>query len=358
MGKINQWEATDSNSGAATLASGSSWLVLLLLALFSGCAPPVAPERDLLLATATTGGTFYPVGVAMTTLITQELGESEGILASAITSSGSSENIAMLANGEVQLAILQALFGSMAWQGTGVYEGRPLPQLRGLAMLWENVEQVVVLRRLVETGTMADLGRMGGQRISLGSRWSGTDVSARAILTTLGLAPGTDFEAVHLGYGASADAMMNRRISGMFLAGGIPTGAITQTFAGLGGEAVALLDFTDEDIERLRERYPVWQRFTIPAHTYPGQEQPIRTVAQPNILATSIDVDEEVIYLVLRTIWRNLEHLHRHHAATRSMSLERALDGLPLPLHPGAVRFYEEAGIEIPARLKVEKTAK
>lgn len=343
----------------------SSWIrlpasVVTIGAIFTlvACAPPVPPERDLLIATATTGGTFYPVGVAMATMISQELGDTDHqILASAITSSGSAENIAMLANNEVQLAILQALFGSMAWQGTGVYEGRPASDLRGLAMLWENVEQLVVLSRFAETGTIGDLRGFTGRRVSLGSRWSGTEVSAQTILNTLGFTPGKDFEPVHLGYGPSADAMLNRRISGMFLAGGIPTGAVTQTYAGLGSDSVRILSFTEDHIRRLRDDYPVWDRFTIPAGTYPGQDKPIETIAQPNILATSAKVDEEVVYRVLRTIWENLDTLHRHHAATRSMTLENAIDGLPVPLHPGAVRFYRENAIDIPEKLLPPKPA-
>ncbi len=324
---------------------------VVLLASFVGCAPPVPRERDLLIATATTGGTFYPVGVAMATLITQDLGEHDQILASAITSAGSAENVNMLANGEVQLAILQALFGAMAWQGSGVYEGRPQPELRGVAMLWENVEQALVLRRFHDTGSIEDLGRMRGERVSIGSRWSGTEVSARTILTTLGMVPDDHFESVYLEYGPSADALMNRRVSGMFLGAGVPTGAFTQALAALGSEQLVMLEIDDEQLARLRERYPVWQRFVIPAGTYPGQETPVRTIAQPNILATSSTVGEDVVYLVTRTLWQNLDALHRYHAATRTMSLDRAVAGLPVPLHAGAVRFYREAGVEVPVTL-------
>ncbi len=321
------------------------------LLLFASCEPPVPRERDLLIATATTGGTFYPVGVALATLMTQTLGDEEQVLASAITSSGSAENVSLLENDEVQLAILQALFGSMAWQGSGVYEGRPVRDLRGITMLWDNVEQVVVIRRFAETGTVDDLAGMAGQRVSLGSRWSGTEVSARTILTALGLEPGRTFDVMHLGYGPSANALQNRRIAGMFLAGGIPTGAVTQAMAALGPDNIAFLEFTDDHLERLRDQYPVWRRFVIPEETYPGQREPVRTLAQPNLLATTTQVDDDVVYLVLRTLWENLDFIQRQHAATREMKLETALDGLPLPLHPGAVRFYREAGVDVPDAL-------
>jgi uncharacterized protein len=326
-------------------------LLPLLLAVLAACTPPVPPERDLLLATASTGGTYYPVGVAMATMITSELGPTEQVLCSAITSSGSAENVAMLQNGEAQLGILQGIFAAMAWKGTGLYEGRPVRELRGLAMLWPNVEQVLVLRRFMQSGTVADVARMSGEIISLGPRSSGSEVSARTILSTLGFEPGRAFTVANLEYGPSADALQNRRIAGIFLPGGIPTGAIAQAYASMGADTVGLLAFTDEHLARLRARYPVWSRFVIPAHTYPGQAEPVAALAQPNVLATSAAVDEEVIHLVVRTLWTNLDFLQRQHAATRSMKLERAIDDMPLPLHPGAIRFYTEAGLTVPAEL-------
>lgn len=325
--------------------------LFIVFALLPGCAPPVPLERDLLIATATTGGTFYPVGVAIATLVSRDDSLDEPILASAITSSGSAENIAMLINGEVQLGIIQSLFASMAWQGSGFYEDRPVGKLRGMTMLWENVEQVVVARRLVTEGTIDDLKNRPGERISMGPRWSGSEVSASTIMAVLGIESGVDFGVAHLGYGPSADAMMNRRISGIFLGGGVPTGAITQAFAGMGSENVVMLSFTDEHLYQLRQQYPVWTRFVIPPNTYPGQIQAVHTLAQPNVLVTHADTDDDVIYQVLRILWENLDQIQRQHAATRSMSIDRATQGMPLPLHPGAVRFYQDAGLEIPDEL-------
>jgi len=323
--------------------------ILLCIAIFhTGCEPPVPPERDLLLTTATPGGTYYPVGVAMATLFTRKLAESESILVSAVTSSGSAENLRMLETGEGKLAILQALFASMAWQGSGRYEGRPVSSLRSLAMLWDNVEQIVVLKRHAPTGTITDLAAWKGRGFSLGSRWSGTEVSGHTILETLGIDPDATFRIAHLGYGPSADALQNRRIAGMFLAGGIPTSAVTQAFAALGPERVTLLEVPDPELGRLRRAYPVWRRFVIPADTYPGQVEPVATIAQPNILATSADVEDEIITRLLQVLWKNLDWLHQQHATTRSLSLDRATEGLPVPLHPGAVRFYRDAGMEIP----------
>lgn len=316
-----------------------------------GCGRSYPPERDLLLATATTGGTYYPVGVAIATLVTRELSDSQSVNVSAITSSGSAENISLLSRGEVQLALIQALFGSMAWQGTGLYEGRPVKNLRSLTLLWENVEQIVAYTRYCPSGTVADLRGLQGERFSIGSRWSGTEISASTILGLLGFDPADDFALAYLGYGASADALQNRKLAAMFLAGGVPTGAITRALASAGRGNLTLLEFTAEDLAAIRAAYPVWTRFVIPAGTYPGQDRDIATVAQPNLLVSTADASEEVVYLIVKTIYDHLEYLHQMHAATQAMSLDNAIEGLPVPLHPGAVRFYRESGLSIPPEL-------
>jgi TRAP transporter TAXI family solute receptor len=323
-----------------------------------GCGPRVDPEKSFLLATATTGGTFYPVGVAIATLATRELGPEHGYHFNAITSSGSAENISLLLGDEVDLAIVQSLFGTMAWQGTGLYDGRPIRSLRALSVLWENVEQIVVYRRHAPTGTVDDLAGMHGLRLSIGDRWSGVEVSARTLLAALGHDAYHDFRIANLGFGPSSEALQNRRIAGMFIAGGIPTGAITQAFATIGGDQLTLLAFAPEHIERIRARHPAWTAYTIPAGTYPGQTAPVTTLAQPNLLVTRAGLDAEAVYLLLRTVYGRIDFLQAAHRAAREMSLERALDGLPLPLHPGAVRFYREQGLPIPAELLPPEVAR
>jgi uncharacterized protein len=131
----------------------------------------------------------------------------------------------------------------------------------------------------------------------------------------------------------------------------VPVSAVAQAFASLGGDLV-ILEFTDEQIARANSEFEVWPPYEIPADTYPGQSEAVQTIAQPNFLAVNQDVPEEDVYLITKTMYENLPFLQNIHAATRDMALEKAIEGLPLPLHPGAVRFYEEQGMTIPDKLK------
>ena len=308
-------------------------------------------ERNYILATATTGGTYYPVGVALATLTKVKLEPSEGISMSAISSAGSGENVKLLREDQAQFAILQGLFGAYAWAGEGPLESEGKQEhLRSVTMLWQNVEHMVVRNEMAGDGTVAALADFNGAPFSIGARNSGTEGSGRQMLQGLGIDPDETFEIVYMGYNPSAEALQNGNIMGMNMPGGVPVTGVTQAFAALGGD-ITILDYTDEQMEQANGNYGIWTRYTIPANTYPGQAEEVQTVAQPNFLAVRADVPDEDVYQITKTIYENLPFLNNIHKATTVMALEQAIAGLPLPLHPGAAQYYQEQGLEIPERL-------
>ncbi|WP_375193492.1 TAXI family TRAP transporter solute-binding subunit [Marinobacter sp.] len=311
----------------------------------------VHAEGNYVMGTATTGGTYYPVGVAISTLVKVKLEPQTNISVSAISSAGSGENLKLMDEGQIQFGILQGLYGAYAWNGTG-----PVPKayknLRSVSMLWQNVEHFVVRNNMVESGTISDMTNLYGESFSIGARNSGTEGSGRFILGKLGV----DLEQVdiaYLGYGPSADAMQNGNIDGMNIPAGVPASAVTRAYANLGGE-ITTLNFTSEQLAQVNSDFELWTPYTIPAGTYPNQEADINTIAQPNILAVRADVPEEDVYQITKTIYANLPFLNNIHPATKAMALEKAIAGLPMPLHPGAARFYREQGLTIPERLIAE----
>ncbi len=326
-------------------------IAAVAIAFFSANPARAQEERNYLLATATTGGTYYPVGVAISTLTKVKLQPKHKIGMSAINSAGSGENIKLLRDNEVQFAILQGLFGYYAWNGKGPLEGDgPQKELRSVTMLWQNVEHFTVLADKAKTGTIADLENLKGERMALGARNSGTIGSNKFLLGNLGIDAEESFELVYGGYGPSADALQNGQIAGLGIPGGAPTGAITRVMAAM-GDKIKILDFTDEQAKKADGGFELYTRYVIKAGTYPGQTEDINTIAQPNFLAVRADVDEEAVYMITKTIYENLPFLNAIHKATSVMALEKALAGLPMPLHPGAAKYFQEVGLEIPARL-------
>jgi TRAP transporter TAXI family solute receptor len=308
--------------------------------------------RSYILTTATTGGTYYPVGVAIATLIKVKLEPGENVPMSAISSAGSGENVKLLRENQAQFGILQGLFGAWAADGTGMLEAEgPQPHLRSISMLWVNVEHFVVSKDMAKTGTVDDIKEFGGAAFSIGARNSGTEGSGRTILAGLGIDPEAVFDIAYMGYTPTAEALQNGTIEGANMPGGVPVSAVAQAFAAMGDDLV-ILEFTEEQVARANSEFDLWPPYEIPANTYPGQTEAVSTIAQPNFLAVRDDIPADDVYLITKTMYENLPFLHNIHAATKDMALEKAIAGLPMPLHPGAVRFYEEQGIEIPDRLR------
>ncbi|OUR74712.1 C4-dicarboxylate ABC transporter substrate-binding protein [Arcobacter sp. 31_11_sub10_T18] len=307
-------------------------------------------EQKYVIATASTGGTYYPVGVGIATIASLKLAKKEKMTFSAITSAGSGENVDMLEKGEVDFAILQGLFGSMAWQGKAKYEGKPKKNLRSVSMLWQNVEQFTVKSDVAKTGNIMDLKNLYGERFSIGGRSSGSRVSAETILSALSI----DFSKMnvqYLGYTPSSTALQDGKVKGMNTPSGPPTSAVTNVFASMGAKNIKVLDFNADNLKTIQKSYPVWTPFTIKAGTYPGQTTDIKTIAQPNLLVVTKDTPDRTVYLLTKTVYENLPFLNTVHKATKAMSIQKAIAGLPMPLHPGAAKYYKEQGIKIPARL-------
>ncbi|MEP6433992.1 MAG: TAXI family TRAP transporter solute-binding subunit, partial [Lentilitoribacter sp.] len=176
-----------------------------------------AESKDYVLNTASTGGTYHPVGTAISTLSKVKLLPKEKFSLTAVNSAGSGANVQALGAGTADFAILQGLFGSYAVTGTGPIT-EPQTNLRSVTMLWQNVEQFVVAAEKAATGTVDDLKALKGMSMGMGRQNSGTIGSNKVLLSGLGLDIDSDFELVYAGYGPTADALAN----GQAVGAGIP----------------------------------------------------------------------------------------------------------------------------------------
>lgn len=313
-------------------------ILILLTLLLAGC----GDTKYFSVATASSGGTYYPIGVGLGHLWTEEM---EGIKVTGQSSAGSIENIDLLRKGEADLAILQGLIGAQAIEGSGSFEGNPYEDLRSITMLWGNVEHFVLMNSEVETGTLEDIE---GKRFSVGPQASGTEESTLTIMEGLGLTK-ENITPEYLGYDDTISAMRDGRLDGGSLPAGVPVSSVMDMYAS--GVDATVLEVTDEQLEEINSIYNTWYRFVIPAGTYPGVDEEIHTIAMPNFLAGSVEMEEEDVYNLTKAIYENLDTVHSIHSSAKEVSLETALDGLPAPLHIGAYNYFVEVGLEIPEEL-------
>lgn len=317
-------------------------VLVALTVLLSGC---IERREFIPIATASAGGTYYPIGVGLGNIWTEKLVE-EKVSATGQSSAGSVENIQLLKNGEAKVAILQGLIGAQAYEGRGGnFEGRPYKDLRSISMLWSNVEHFVLMDKEIQTGTISDIN---GKSFSVGPQASGTEQSTLVMMQGLGLSK-ENIKPEYLGYDDTISAMRDGRLDGGSLPAGIPVSAIMDMAAS--GVKASVLDVSDEQLESINSIFNTWFRFTIPAGTYTGIDKEIQTIAQPNFLAVSSQLDEELVYKLTKTIYENIDKVHQIHNSAHEIQLETALNGLPTPLHIGAYRYFVEAGLDIPEHL-------
>lgn len=311
-----------------------------------------ASAQDIQFFTIGTGGTaytYYPVGGVIANAISKppgsrECGEGgscgvEGLIASAVSSRGSVDNVNAIISGLRNSGFAQSDVAYWAYTGTGTMEGKePAADLRTIAALFEEHIHLVAL---ADSGinSVADLT---GKRVSLDEPGSGTYVDAKLILEANNVAL-DDVTAEALKGGAAAEALRNGKIDAFFVVAGYPTGALVELAS---AAEIKLVPIDGDGAAALTEKYGFFAASDIPEGAYEGVST-TPTVAVGAQWFTSAKEDEELIYNITKALWNEQSRklLDVGHAKGRTITTETALSGVGVPLHAGAERFYKEVGL-------------
>jgi len=297
-------------------------------------APASAAEQFINVLTGGTSGVYYPLGVAFANIIGKAV---PGAKTSAQATKASVENLNLLqaGRGEVAFTLGDAL--SDAWKGNEEAGFKtPLRKLRGFAAIYPNYIQIVA-RADSGIRTLADLK---GKKISVGAPKSGTELNARAILAAAGLTY-KDFSKVeYLSFGESVELMKNRQLDVTLQSAGLGVASLKDLATSMDIVVVAI---PPEIVKKVND--PAYIPATIPANTYNGQTAAVPGVAVQNYLVTREDMPADVVYAITKALWTNLDQLANAHVAAKAINLQNALEGMPVPLHPGAEKYYREAGV-------------
>jgi uncharacterized protein len=302
-------------------------------AAFTASTAVLAAPTFINILTGGTSGVYYPIGVGLSQLYSNGI---EGSKTSVQATKASVENLNLLQSGRGELAL--ALGDSVADAWNGVEDAgfkTPLKKLRAIAGTYPNYIQIVASK---ESGinTLADLK---GKRISVGAPKSGTELNARAIFAAAGLSYEDMGKVEFLPYAESVERIKNRQLDATLQSSGLGMAAIRDLAATLPITFVAIPADITAKIDNA-----AYQAASIPAGTYDGQDTDVPTVAINNILVSHDGVSEEVAYQMTKLMFDNLERLGNAHSAAKDIKLEGAAKDLPIPLHPGAERFYKEVG--------------
>ena len=308
----------------------------------SGCGEPSASSTAsaprvtrLSIATGGTGGVYYVYGGALAKLISESV---PGVEATAEVTSASIDNLKFLRDGKADIAFTLADTLKDASEGQGAFEGRPI-DLRALAVLYTNVTHVVTKKG----SGIAKLADLKGRVVSMGSAGSGTETIADRTLSAAGLDPAQDIRRENLSAQASADALKDGKIDAFFWSGGLPTAAVLDLAL---SAPVVLLDAAGA-LPKLQARYGegLYRAVSIPPGTYPSIDAEIHTFGVSNVLVVPANFDASRAYQIVRTMFEKKASLAAAHAEARNLGLTTAIAGSPVPLHPGALKYYAEQGV-------------
>lgn len=326
-------------------------LIALLLGLGTGFAFAELSTDDVKvfrIGTGETGGTYYPTGAAIAEAISNpnrdvdcSPNRSCGVPGLAVTvqaSSGSVANVTALTTGAVESAFVQSDIAYWAYNGQEVFaDAGRAGTLRAMASLYVEAIHLVVPKDS-DIQTVSDLR---GKRVALDDAGSGTLVDARMVLEAYGLDE-TQFEAVYIPATQAVKETKEGRLDAFFLVAGPPTPAISDLALAM---AIRLIPLTGPEADAVTERNPFLTPHVVAANTYRGVEE-TKTLSLTAQWITHVDQDPELIYQILAATWALAPELVRQRVRHgNSMRLSKALDGLAVPLHPGARRYYQDRGL-------------
>jgi uncharacterized protein len=303
----------------------------------AGASVPARAQDFINILTGGTSGVYYPLGVALSKVFTDKI---KGSRPSVQATKASVENLTLLQQGKGEIAFTLGDSLALAWAGDeeAGFKSK-LNKLRGVSAIYPNYIQVVASK---ESGikTLADLK---GKRLSVGAPKSGTELNARAILAGAGLTYQDLGKVEYLPFNESVELMKNRQLDATLQSAGLGVASIRDLATSVD---IVVVEIPAAVVDKVGSPYV---KVTIPANTYTGQSEPVPTAAVVNYLVTHSGVKDDAVYEMTKSIYESLPDLVAAHAAARDIKLENAMQGMPVPMHPGAEKYLAEKGIKKPA---------
>lgn len=309
-------------------------LALSLGAALISSAAVAQQQQFVNVLTGGQSGVYYPLGVALSQIYAKAIPNARS---TAQVTKASAENLNLLQAGRGELALALADSVSDAWKGDAEAGFKTkLDKLRGLSATYNNYIQIVAN---ADSGikTVADLK---GKRISVGAAKSGTELNARAILKAAGLSYADLGKVEYLPFGESVELMKNRQLDATLQSAGLGVASIRDLATSI---KIVVVPVPADVVAKVGDA--AYQPAIIPANTYSGQTADIATAAIPNFLVTHSGVSDELAYQMAKTMYDNLDTLYAAHNAAKAIKRDNAIKGMPVPLHPGAERYYKEVGL-------------
>jgi TRAP transporter TAXI family solute receptor len=307
---------------------------LLVAGALAASTPLTHAAEFINVLTGGTSGVYYPLGVALTQLYGKAMPEAK---TSVQATKASAENLNLLQAGRGEVAFTLGDTLNEAWKGNeDVGFKTPLNKLRAIAAIYPNYIHFLAS---ADSG-IKSLADLKGKRVSVGAPKSGTELNSRDILKAVGMSYKDFAKVEYLGYAESVELIKNRQLDATLLSSGLGVAAVRDLATAL---KIVVIPIPAEVVTKIGEA--AYQTGTIPANTYNGQSADVPTVAVQNFLVTHEGVPADTVYKMTRSMFENIDAMIAAHAAAKAINKATAAQGAPVPLHPGAEKYYKEAGL-------------
>ena len=310
-------------------------VLLSALLMFSACSKANA-QKDYILATGGTSGTYYPFGGAIANIWNTKI---DNMNVTAQATGASAENLRLINKGEAEVATVQNDVMDYAYHGTDMFAGEKLENVMTIGTMYPEVVQIAASK----ASGIKSIADFKGKRISVGDAGSGVEFNAKQILEGYGLSF-DDIKKSNLSFKESAEGLQNGTLDACFITAGVPNSAL-QELAFTAG--LILIPVDGEAADKICQKYGFYTKTVIPADTYKGTESDTAALAIKATLAVSSKLDEEIVYEMTKALFENLDELAQGHAKGKEVSAEKAVTGVSVPFHPGAKKYFKEIGLNV-----------
>ena len=294
-----------------------------------------AEKQFVAIATGGTGGTYYPLGGALAQLLSNTV---EGLIVTAQTGNASRANCNLISRGQIETAFSQANVTYWSYSGTGIYSNEPvLTNLRGIAALYPETIHIVATKAS-GIKTVEDLK---GKSVGVGAPNSGTAADAEIILQAHGITF-DDVKVDYIDFNEVAQRLIDGQIDAGFTTAGFPTSSIINIAT---KRDIVLIPISAEKIKELTDAIPYYGATVIPGGLYKGVAEDVPALATPALWICDANLPPTLVYKMTKALWENREILAKVHSQGKNVTLETAIDGIGIPLHPGAELYYKEVGL-------------
>lgn len=324
------------------LSISKTFTVFLVLFLFSVVfgGGVLANQIDISIATGGVGGVYYPYGGGLAEIWSRHV---DGVNAIAEVTAASVENTRLVSAGETLVGAIMNDVAYQAYYATGRFEGNPQSVL-GMFQMYPHHYHVV---SLAGSGVKS-IYDISGHRVSVGAPGSGTEFKTNLVLSALGISY-DDFRVDRLSFAEQTSALRDEAIDVGIWDVAAPTSSIMDLAA---TRNINIISFTEEEIEMVVEEHPFYSPFLLPAGTYDGVDYDVLNPSVWNTVIVTADTPTDLVYELVKAVFAHHDYLvNVHHFATHTTP-ENAIEHSVIPLHPGAIRYYEEIGLEVPNRLR------